>query len=314
MKKIAYGVVLIIVAACTKEVHIDIPGYVQQLVIDGNIETGGPPFVVLSTTQDIYSPTDLNSLYNSFVSGATVIVSDGTTTVQLDEICSDNLPPGYEDLAASYFGIPADQLANYHLCAYTSFNPAIWGQVGRTYALTVDYDGKEYTASTQIVQPVALDSVYWKSEASAPGFGYSWAILSDPAAGFNAYYWESKRINHQPNGNTLDPGYTHAYSPVFDDDFINGKTFEFAYENPNAYGDSIPDDEQGYYAQGDSVVIKFSSIDRDVYEFLNKKFTQLQSNGNPFASPVYIPTNISGGAIGIWAGFSPVYDTLYCVE
>lgn len=314
MKKIVYGIVLMVVAACTKEVHIDIPGYVQQLVIDGNIETGAPPFVVLSTTQDIYSPTDLNSLYSSFVSGATVTVSDGTTTVQLDEVCSDNLPPGYEDLAASYFGIPADQLANYHLCAYTTFNPAIWGQVGKTYGLTVNYDGKEYTASTEIVQPVALDSVYWKSEDSSPGFGYAWAILSDPAAGFNAYYWASKRINHQPDGSMLDPGYTHAFSPVFDDDFINGKTFEFAYENPNAYGDSIPDNERGYYAQGDSVVVKFSSIDRNVYEFLNKKFTQLQSNGNPFASPVYIPTNISGGAIGIWAGFSPVYDTLYCVE
>ena len=47
--------------------------------------------------------------------------------------------------------------------------------------------------------------------------------------------------------------------------------------------------------------------------FLRKR-RQMSSNGSPFASPINIPTNISGGALGIWAGFSPYHDTLYCIE
>ena len=66
------------------------------------------------------------------------------------------------------------------------------------------------------------------------------------------------------------------------------------------------------YPQGDTVVIKSSKMDLQVYEYLEKKYLQLQTAGNPFATPTNIPNNISGGALGIWAGFSPTYDTLVC--
>jgi hypothetical protein len=39
----------------------------------------------------------------------------------------------------------------------------------------------------------------------------------------------------------------------------------------------------------------------------------MQTGGNPFASPTNIQTNIKGGALGVWAGFSTFYDTLICV-
>ena len=52
----------------------------------------------------------------------------------------------------------------------------------------------------------------------------------------------------------------------------------------------------------------------ETFDFFEKKRRQISSNGSPFASPINVPTNISGGALGIWAGFSPYYDTLYCIE
>lgn len=305
----------IVLAGCTKEVKIDIPGYQEELVIDGRIETGQPPLVILSKTKDIYAPTDLNAFLNGFVSGATVTVSDGTTTVQLDEICTDNLPPGTEEQAAELFGISVEELDDYHLCAYTSFNPAIWGQVGKTYYLTVQYEGRSYHSSTQILQPTPLDSVFWKQEPDAPdGYGYSWATLTDPFYQFDAYMWEVKRLNHTPQGAPVDTGFMATYAPVFDDQFINGKTFDFAYENPmsNRPFENLAPQYRGYYKIGDTVVIKFSKVDAAVYEFLEKKYVQLQTSGNPFASPTSIPTNINGGALGVWAGYSPYFDTLIC--
>ncbi len=309
------SLIVLLFSACTKEVKIDIPGYEEQIVIDGRIETGQPPLVLISKTQDIYAPTSLDAYLNGFQSGAIVTVSNGTTSVVLDEICSDNLPAGTEAIAAELFGIPESELANYHLCAYTTFNTAIWGEIGKTYTLTVELNGKTYTSETKIEQPTALDHVFWKPDQDAdPGYGFSWATLTDPANQLDAYMWEVKRINWV-NGAPKDANFTKTYNPVFNDEFINGQTFDFFYENPMSWDDpDVASKNKGYYALGDSVVIKLSKMDQTVYEFYEKKYMQLQSNGNPFASPTSIPSNIKGGALGVWAGFSPSFDTLYCVE
>ena len=303
---------LFMLNGCTKEVTIDIPGYEEQLVIDGRIETGQPPFILLSKSKEVYAPTDLNAFLNGYVTGAVVTVSDGTTTVVLDELCSNNLPPGSEEMAASMFGLTVAELANFNICAYTSFNTAIWGQVGKTYTLTVTFEGQTYTAETTIVQPTPLTDLYWKAEPETPNHGYSWITLSDPANQFDGYYFEVKRINTNPDGTTVDAGYTAPFNPVFNDEFFDGLTFDFAYENPKATGSSVPEEYRFLYPIGDTVVIKVSKLDRFVFEYFEKKYTQLATAGNPFATPTNIPTNITGGALGVWAGYSPIFDTLAC--
>lgn len=315
MKHILPLLLILLLFSCSKEVKIDIPGYEQQLCVDGSIETGMPPVVLLSKSQDIYSPTNLDAFLNSFISGATVTVSNGTSTVVLDEICTDNLPAGSEALAAQLFGIPETELANYHLCAYTTLNTSVWGEVGKTYYLTVSHEGKTYTSSTQIVQPTNLVNSFWKPDAGLTNWGYSWATLADPANQYDGYKWEVKRINTGIDGKPKDAFFTKTYNPFFDDNFFDGLTFEFFYENPMSWDDPmIPAEGKGYFQLGDSVVIKLSKVDQNVFEFYEKKYSQLLNGGNPFATPTNIPTNIIGGALGVWAGFSPSYDTLYCVE
>lgn len=313
MKKLIYISILAFLAvSCTKEVEIDIPGYEEQVVIDGVIETGMPPIVMISKTKDIYAPTDIDAFLNGYISGAVITVSDGTNTVILDEWCSDNLPAGTEQMAADMFGIPVSELANYHICAYLSLDASIFGQVGKTYHLTVEYEGQTYESNTTIVQPTYLDSVYWRPEGASTTHGFSWAHLTDPPQKGDAYQWEIKRINTGADGLPIDKNFKKPFSPVVDDEFFNGLSFEFAYENPYAVDPSLPEDEFGMYALGDTVVIKFSKMDNDVYEFMEKKYIQLQTAGNPFATPTNIPNNISGGALGVWAGYSPTYDTLIC--
>jgi hypothetical protein len=312
--KLSLSIVLLCLFSCEKEVQIDIPGHEEQLVIDGFIETDQPPFILLSKSKDIYATTDMASFLNGFVSGAKVTVSDGTNSVQLVEICSDNLPAGTEELAASFFGISVDDLAKYHLCAYTTFDASIFGKVGKTYALTVEYEGKVYTSSTTILAPTPLNSVFWKPEKGLIDYGYAHAWLTDPPALKDAYKWEAKCINIMPDGKPRDANFSETFNPVTDDEFFNGLTFEFFYENPQSYDDvNVPDAYKGYYKLGDTVVIKFSKMDYPVFEFLSRKYIQLQTGGNPFASPTNIPTNIAGGALGVWAGFSTYFDTLVCV-
>ena len=173
--------------SCTKEVEIDIPGFQEQLVIDGRIETGQPPFVLISKSKNIYAPTDLQAFFNSFVSGAQLTVSDGTTTYDLMEICSDNLPIGSEAIVSSILGIPIADLANVHICGYTSLDPGIFGQVGKTYTLTVINEGETFTGVTEIVPTTQLTNLYWEPDNDLPTHGYAGATLLDPANQFDAY-------------------------------------------------------------------------------------------------------------------------------
>jgi len=83
-KLVAVSISFLSLVSCTKEVNIDIPGYKEQLVIDGSIETGSVPIVLLSNTNDIYAPTNLDAYLNGFITGAIVTVNDGTNTYQLE--------------------------------------------------------------------------------------------------------------------------------------------------------------------------------------------------------------------------------------
>jgi len=290
--------------ACSKEVKIDMPGFEEQFVIDGSIETGSPAIIFLSNTRDIYAPTDINSYLSGFISGATVIVSNGTITDTLIEICTDNLPAGFESIAEEFFGLPIDQLVNLHLCAYVS--TGLVGEVGKTYTLKVINNDKTYTSSTKIENPSALDNLYWKEQVNLPGYGFSWAKITDSPVMGDAYRWEVK--------NSGDLFYSKPFQSFTDDRFFNGLTFEFSVENPMSFRDStIEDQYRGYYKLGDTIVVKFSKLGKKEFQFFEKKYNQIYSGGNPFATPTNIPTNIEGGALGIWAGFSPWYDTLICV-
>ena len=305
IQKIAFLSFLIVgLNSCSKEVKIDIPGFDEQIVIDGSIETGTPAIIFLSNSKDIYAPTDINSYLSGFISGATVTVSNGTITDTLTEICTDNLPAGFESIAAAFFGLPIEQLVNLHLCAYVS--TGIVGEVGKTYSLKVLYNDKTYTSSTKIENPTALDNLFWREQANLPGYGFSWAKITDSPIMGDAYRWEVKNLG--------DLFYSKPFQPFTDDRFYNGKTFEFSVENPMSFKDqTIENQYKGYYKLGDTIVVKFSKLGKKEYQFFEKKYNQIYSGGNPFATPTNIPTNIEGGALGIWAGFSPWYDTLICV-
>ena len=305
IQKIAFLSFLIMgLNSCSKEVKIDIPGFDEQIVIDGSIETGTPAIIFLSNSKDIYAPTDINSYLSGFISGATVTVSNGTITDTLTEICTDNLPAGFESIAAAFFGLPIEQLVTLHLCAYVS--TGIVGEVGKTYSLKVLYNDKIYTSSTKIENPTALDNLFWREQANLPGYGFSWAKITDSPIMGDAYRWEVKNLG--------DLFYSKPFQPFTDDRFYNGKTFEFSVENPMSFKDqTIENQYKGYYKLGDTIVVKFSKLGKKEYQFFEKKYNQIYSGGNPFATPTNIPTNIEGGALGIWAGFSPWYDTLICV-
>ncbi len=316
MKMLKIFILLIAVItffSCEKEVKLELPDFQQKIVVDGRIETDMPPIVVLTRSQDLYAPTDINSLQNNFVRNATITVSDGTTTVVLDEFCTDELDPSLYPMIAEALGVSVEALTTMNFCAYSTFDSAIFGQVGKTYSLHIDVEDQVFTSSTKIENPPVLNSVYYKLNGSYEEHGFGWLLINDDASIYNTYYLQMRRIYNSYPGGQPDNRFLPAFSPVFDDEFFNGLLFDFGFASKGSYtDDSVPEEFKGYFKTGDTVVIKLSSFDYDVYEFMRIKYIQDSNGGNPFASPANAPTNIVGGALGVWAGYSPRFDTLAC--
>ncbi len=303
---------LIAFFSCTKEVNIDIPNYQNQLVVDGIIETGGNPIVLLSQSANIYETSDLAAYLSRFVYDAQLNVISGNDTFPLSLFTIAELPIDSQKKVAEMLRLDWNEALLLPIKVYSS--TALIAQANMSYTLDIKYQGKSFKGTTHLPNPTPLDSIYWKPVAGNMEYGYSWARLSDPANQFDGYKWEVKRINLKANGEELDNIYKRGFGGFFSDQFFDGQTIEFYYENPLKRKDTTHLKEfKRMYRLGDSVVVKFSKMDKQVFSFYDKKYAQLNSAASPFSTPINVPSNIPG-LLGVWAGFSPCYDTLYCAE
>jgi hypothetical protein len=306
------GFFILVLCGCTKEVSIELPGYQQQLVVDGRIDVDGYPLVLLTQSQNVYAPTDLLAFLGSYVADAQVSVSNGTTTVFLEAMSPMDLPLSSRERLAEMLRIEIAEVSFLPIKIYSTTDPIMLGQVGNSYTLEIAHQGKNYSGTTSLLPPVPLDNVYWKPDELLTDFGICWARLSDPANEQNAYKWEVKLITPSAGGEPKDNIFRSGSDPHFGDEYFDGLTFEFDTRYPQK-DTTYPENYKKHYKLGDIVVIKLSRIDRYVYDFFDKRSAQQESSSSPFATPVNLPSNLSGGALGIWAGYAPYYDTLYCV-
>jgi hypothetical protein len=306
----------ITLGSCQKQIEIDLPEVESKLVVEGKIEQGLPPIVMLTKSIGYFEPTDINTFENLFVHDAVVTMNNGTSTETLVEVCTAQLPDSLLTLITELTGISEENLATFNYCVYTTFNQNAWGQVGETYSLNITSEDKQYSAVTQIPALTPLDEVWYEVYADRDSLGFVWATLSDPDTIGNGYRWMAQRINHYADGTMKDATFLAPTSSVFDDEFFNGLSFDFGYDRGIQQGTGKIDDinaERGFFKTGDTVVVKFSSLDKGVFEFYRAFETQAFTSGNPFAAPTTVFSNIEGGALGVWAGFGVTYDTVICV-
>lgn len=312
-----------LLVACEKKITVDLPTLPEQIVVEGSIEQGQPPIVMLTRSQGYFDPISIDAFSDLFVSGATVTVGNGTASVVLDEICSSNVPEDLLPLVAEVTGLTPEQLAAFDICIYSTFNTEIWGEANRVYTLEVEFEEHRLRSSTKINTPIALDSVWFDIPGNDPNndsLGFAYAILQDPDTLGNAYRWFAQRINRYPSwsenaGEMKDPRYIAPLGSAIDDAFFNGLTFEFSFfrgELPNSQKEDDTNAESGFFKVGDTIAVRATVIDRAALNYIRSFEDQAGSSGTPFATPANIQTNIEGG-LGGWIGYGAVYDTIYCV-
>jgi hypothetical protein len=274
------------VFSCEREIEIELDQSEESIVIEGIIEAGGNPRVLVSKNRGFFNdfPSDIAALLDTFIlQDAVVSVSDGQTTYPLTFVFNP---------------------FEYPFAYYTT--SALVGEVGKTYLLTVQALGKTATARTTIPPPVPVDSLYFGLnvfDVDEDSLGFLYAIYQDPDTLGNAYRLYAKKSS--------ETQYFPVNGAITNDEFINGRlvTF-FSGQSDKPFGVQDTFIEQDFfYRLGDTIQIKFCSIGIREFEFYNTFEAALGTNGNPFASPIIIKTNIEGG-LGVWCGQSYFSDTL----
>ncbi|NNC84092.1 MAG: DUF4249 domain-containing protein [Flavobacteriales bacterium] len=309
-------VISLFMVSCERDVDIDFPDVESQVVVDGAIFLGEPPLLFLTRTQSFNAPLDPSSLSGLFVNDATVTISNGTDTVPLTEICAEDLSPDELEIAAELLGIAPEDLAQISYCIYTDLSGEMLGELETDYLLEIEtIDGQQLDAQTRIGTPIPLDSLWFQFWADSDSLGFIHGWLNDPPGERNAYRWRAQRINSYPNGEQKDFGMIAPLGSTFEDRFFDGLSFEIFYNRGNVPNSAAEDDnneEDGFFKLNDTVVVEFSSVPLEVYDYYTISDDQLVNNGSPFAVPTNLPSNVNGG-LGLWAGYAPVYDTVICV-
>ncbi|HRP88849.1 MAG TPA: DUF4249 domain-containing protein [Edaphocola sp.] len=286
------GLAVVFFTSCEKEVSFDLPKDIaEKVVVEGSIELNQPPFVLLTKSFGFFSKLDLSSLQNSFLSGAEIFVSDGSRNVQLKEYSIDTLGNKF-----NFYTIDTSKPADLSFI----------GQVGTAYHLKIVYNNKTYEASTTIPQPVSFDSLWSEPFPTPipdhPEFRRVSASYTDPVTPGNRYRYFISVNNGPFNASTFS---------TINDDIINGTHVTMNFYNVTSPMDTSSNLEKFAFLPGDSVVIKLSAIDKESYNFWETLEFSVGTTGNPFSTPIKVPSNISNGALGVWTGYGSSYNKVF---
>ena len=281
-------IISLILLSCEKGVTFDLEESSPKIVVDASIETNQPPIVILSKSMNFFDQITPEILANSFVRNADVYVSNGTLTHKLKEYTVP-LATGY---TFYFYSIDSSNLAT-----------AFVGQTNTPYSLRILTEGKEFTASTKIPAITRrLDSLFWKQ---APGSNDTNKVALMVRATDQAGYGDYIRYFTKRNREQFYP----AFNSVYDDQIIDGTTYEIEVERGVDRTQDLPDDYT-LFDKGDTVTLKLSQIDKATYDFWRTMEFSYGSIGNPFASPTKVLSNVNNGALGYFGGFAPQFRTV----
>ena len=274
-----FGFLATLLGSCTTDIAIDLNTVASELVVDGAISTDTLAHtIILKKTANYFSNTAAN-----VVSGATVTLNDGITTVTLQE---DGSMKGAYRTAATYFGV-----------------------VGRTYTLTIDNvdvngDGvkERYTASCPINAVPKIDAI--AVEKGQLFYHDMWSVklsMLDPPNVSNYYLIRDYRNNVCVSDSINEWGTTS--DEFFDGIYLNNETV--------MYFSSDKQDE--IVVNGDKITLEVCSITKDYMNFIEEVKDEYRGRNPLFGGqPANIrtnikqvlPTNASGSPRGYFAAYA----------
>lgn len=253
----------------------------QKLVIEGEIEAGQKPRIYLTLSSGYYDPVDSINLLDLIVTTARVAISDGENEEVLTLYRNkERFPPYYYE---------ADDII---------------GEVGKTYSLEVISRGETYTATTTILPPKSLDSLWFEVIEDFDTLGNVWISFYDDLNQVDYYRIQSQVVEEEDR-------FVSVYQGTISDRNFNDSHIELPiYKGAQSFT-SVS--KKTFYHIDHAVNIRFCVIDKASFDFWKTLEREQYLAGNPFGSSGNeVTSNISGtkSALGVWSGCSCTYYTI----
>ncbi|MDL2303359.1 DUF4249 domain-containing protein [Dysgonomonas sp. OttesenSCG-928-D17] len=239
-------VVMLLFSSCEKEIDVDLRSVPPKVVIEGIVKLDSLARVRVSETKDFSD----NSGYPALKDAVVKIWDDAGNSETL-----------VQDVTGWYV---ADVLK---------------GTAGRTYNLSVTYDGTEYTSTSAMPPFVPIDSLTMY-KILVMDYALPMVHYTDPVGKANEYYRAMVFINGKQHPD--------VHELAFSAEFMDGSPMHEIlpiFTNDEDVDPIYPDDE---------IEVEFQCIDKGAYEF----FKTLGDIENSLANPT---TNIKGGALGYFS-------------
>ena len=315
MKKcILYLFIISLLFSCREEISLDFPPVPERLVVEGAIEAGFPPYIILTKNQGYFETIDNSTYDNLFVENAQIIVIKVKDDNKIDSI----------ELFQEFDTIPI----------YTNLNcPQDFSQEGYRYNLKIKWNEELITSTTTIPYSTPLDSIWTEETEDTLDNKYKCeinAVYNDPDTIGNNILIRSKRVEHWviTDSLTTPPTVINQKDNALllvdcgPDVLINGESFETYFPRPSPQGgfpngtyktskykkykDTTTIGQDSILIPEDLVLIKFCQVDVVAMRFWRGVVRNSTSGGNPFSEPMNLTSNINGG-LGCWTGYGAKY-------
>lgn len=274
----------VVLSSCEKDFDIEVKGNQPKLIVEAYINNELPlyNYVILGRSQDYYAP----DFTNVPVTGARVSITEG-------RLVSDNTYEWDASTRKELREATLPQLGNAYLPG-VYFDTTLRGTPGKHYLLEIEVEGSVYTSTTELLQPLAIDSLStgYHFVDQDDGLNILKARLTvhfqdpDTIGNSQLYYWRSRQTGENFGWGALG---TNRYSPRTDD-LVNGQYIHLTHSNGFEIGDTV-----SYY---------LVNVERKVHNFWDS-YLKASENANPFSTPVNLQSTISGeNVIGCFSGFS----------
>jgi hypothetical protein len=285
--------IVILFTSCERAIEFTPENPAPKLVVEGIIESGEYPVVYLTKSLGFFNKIDPSQLAGTFVRNATVKISNGEKTHTLKE----KSIPVADGVNLYYYTIDSSDLG-------TAFK----GKLDTHYDLEIITGENTYTSSTTI-PPLAktITRLYYNEYIDKKDSGKValYGEFNDPPGRGNYIRYFTS---------TNDGPYYPGLTSVFDDQIVDGQTYELQIEQGVDRNSDIDFEEYSFFRRGDSITVKFCNIDKGVYDFWRTMEYSYQSIGNPFSSPTKVLGNISNGALGYFGGYAVQYTSIVIPE
>lgn len=243
----------------------------SKIVVEGWIEQGDVPQVILSRSIPINAVIDSTTILDYFIRSAKVTVSDGEN----EEILSlrsdtDRVPP------------------------YVYYGSKIIGEVGKSYSLKIEYLNKIIEAKTSIPKGVPIKSAEYRKETPTDTTGFVYLEFDDSNLDKN-YYQIETRVDK------VEPIFVPAlYGNLNDANFVSSSVSMQITRGIYVFSKTK---YKPYFTDGDLIYVKLRTMSKSGFDFWNSWQNEIVNGRSPvFPANTSLKSNIKGG-LGIWEGY-----------